>query len=139
MREDAHSTGRNTFGYYPFFQNVCDAADAASVFWQPILKAVGRTQLEFAGLQARQAQAVLHWAHQLMQPQSPMDLANANAQLWSAMFEQYMSSLPRVVAAVSTASGTPAVLPLPAKRPHDTLILLDREEEVTGAPERRVA
>jgi hypothetical protein len=130
----------NTSGYYSFFHHIFDAADVASSFWQPILKAVGRTQLELASLQAQQAQAALHWTQQVLQPRTPVDIVNANAQLWAAMFEQCIGALPRVVAAVATASGTvaPVDRPLPEKRPHDTLILLDRDEGA-GAPERRVA
>jgi hypothetical protein len=113
-------------------------ADATSLFWQPILKSAGRTQLELAGLQARQGQAILHWAQQMMQPQPLPDLVRLNTELWSVLTGQYMSVMPRVAAAATAASSavTPTVLPLP-KRRHDTLILLDREDE--SAPERRVA
>ncbi len=50
----------------------------SSAIWQPFLNAIGRSQLEFASLQARQAQAVLHWAHQIVQPASPMHIDDAN-------------------------------------------------------------
>ena len=141
MAENSHLNGKNTSGYYPYFQNMFDAADVVSTFWQPVLKAVGRTQLEFATLQAQQFQAALHWTQQIMLPRTPVDVVNANAQLCSAIFGQCMSAFPRVVAAVATASGTVApvvVRQQSAKRPHDTLILLDLHEGA-DAPERRVA
>ena len=141
MADDASLNGRNTSGYYPFFQNLFDAVDVASTFWQPLLKAFGRTQLELASLQTQQAQAVLHWTQRAMQPCAPTDLVNANAQLWLAMTERCMSALPRLVAAAATASGAvaPIMLPVPAKRRRDTLILLDRDEVAAGALERKVA
>ncbi len=105
-----------------------------------MFKAIGRTQLEFASLQARQAQVYVHWAHRMMQPASPADVLNANAQLWATVAEQYVEAVPRVAAAIETATEAvaPTVLPLPAKQARDTLILLDREEAVE-VPERRVA
>lgn len=138
MADDLRPIGRNTLDYYHFFQSFFDAADVTSLFWQPILKSVGRTQLEFAGLQAKQGQAVLHWAQQMMQPHPLPDVIRLNAELWSALTGQYMSVLPRVAAAAAAASGavTSTVLPLP-KRRHDTLILLDRDD--ASAAERRVA
>jgi hypothetical protein len=74
-----------------------------------------------------------------MRPASPFDVINTNAQLWQAVTEQYVDVVPRVAAAVSTAtqSVAPVVLPLPAKRPRDTLVLLDREGG--DEPERKVA
>ena len=128
MADDLRPVDKNTVDYYHFFQNLFDIADATSLLWQPILKSVGRAQLEFAGLQARQGQAVLHWAQQIIQPHPLPDMIRLNAELWSALTGQYMSVLPRVAAAAAAASGTvtPAVLPLP-KRRHYSLILLDRE------------
>lgn len=141
MAEDVRIPARNTSQYYPFFQYMFEAADVTSTFWQPMLKAIGRTQLEFASLQARQAQAYVHWAHRIMQPASPTDFLNANAQLWTTVAEQYIEVVPRVAAAVETATEAvaPTALPLPApKQARDTLILLDRRES-GEVLERKVA
>jgi hypothetical protein len=139
MTEGATNPDRNTSLFYPFFQNMFDTADATSCFWQPILKAVGRTHLEFAGLQARQSRALLHWTHQMMQPATPSDFFNANAQLWSTLMSDYLTAAPRVAAAVDTVADAvaPTVLRAPGKPTHDTLILLDRDDELLR--ERRVA
>ena len=141
MTNFAETAAGNTSSYYPFFQMMFDTADTTSFFWQPLLKAVGRSQLELAGLQARQAQALIHWTHQMLQPASPMDVFNANAQLWRTMTEQCVEVVPRVVAAVSSAtqSVTPIALPAPVKRSRDTLILLDRAEDADTQSQRRVA
>jgi len=141
MTNFAETAAGNTSSYYPFFQMMFETADTASVFWQPLLKAIGRSQLELAGLQARQARAVIHWTHQMLQPSSPMDLFNANAQLWQTMTQQCVEVVPRVVAAVSNATEVvaPIALPAPVKRSRDTLILLDRGEDADKGLERKVA
>ncbi len=140
MAEDERIPARNTSLYYPFYQYMFEAADVTSMFWQPMLKAIGRTQLEFVSLQARQAQAYIHWAHRMTQPASPTDLFNAGAQFWATVADQYIETVPRVAAAVETAAEAvaPRVLPLPAKQARDTLILLDRKE-ASDVPERKVA
>lgn len=139
MTRDTDDSVRNTSLYYPVFQNMFEMADLTSSFWQPMLKAIGRTQLELAALQARQTQAVVHWAHQLTCPATPSDFFSANAQLWTAMMQDYLETAPRVTAAVETAAEAvaPKILEMPTKPPRDTLILLDPDVEATR--ERKVA
>jgi len=134
-------TPRNTSPYYSFYQNLFDAIDTTSFFWQPYLKAIGGSQLELAGLQARQAQAVLRWTHQMLRPASPMDALNASAELWQTMIGNCADVAPRMVAAASSAtrSVTPIVLPMPARQARDTLILLDRGNPEAEGYERKVA
>ena len=55
MTDNAATSAENTYSYYPVYQALFETADMASMFWQPLLKAVGRSQLELAALQARQA------------------------------------------------------------------------------------
>ena len=138
MAKDERLTGSNTSFYYQFYQNMFEMADLTSFAWQPMLKAIGRTHLEFAGLQARQTRAMVHWAHQLTRPASPADVYNANVQLWATMMQDYLDAAPRVAAAVETATEavvSPAILEMPPKPAHDTLILLDRDE--AGVPRRK--
>jgi hypothetical protein len=137
----AEHAPKNTSPYYSYFQILFETIDTTSFFWQPYLRAVGSSQLEVAGLQARQAQAFVRWAHQVMRPASPMDLAQANAQLWQAMLDNCAEAAPRVAAAANsvTRSTTSAVLTLPVHQSRDTLILLDREARDEVEVERRVA
>jgi len=136
----AEQTPRNTSPYYSFYQTLFDTIDTTSFFWQPYLRAVGGSQLELAGLQARQAQALLRWSHQIVRTSSPADAVRVNADLWQTMMGNCADVAPRMIAAASTASqSVPIVLPLPAKRARDTLILLDREELETENYERKVA
>jgi hypothetical protein len=138
MADEAGVSTNNTSLYYPLFQYIFEAVDTTSMFWQPAFKAIGRTQLEFASLQARQAQAFVRWSHRMMQLSSPADVLDANAQFWTTVTEQYIEAVPRVAAVVEAVTEAPStVLPLPPKQARDTLILLDREQ--TREMERRVA
>ncbi|WP_045835040.1 hypothetical protein [Hyphomicrobium sp. 99] len=130
----------NTSLYYQFYQQAFEMVDTTSIFWQPFLKAAGRTQLEVASLQARQAQAFVYWAHRMMQPATPADVYSAHAELWTTIAGQYMETVPRVAAVVEKAAGAvaPTVQPLPTKQKRDGLILLDRQSQGELA-ERKVA
>lgn len=142
MMGNTEQAPRNASPYYSLFQVLFDTVDTTAFFWQPYLKAIGSSQLELAGLQASQARAVVRWTHRVFRPSSPMDIVEANAELWQTMVDNCMNAAPRVVAAASTAtqSVAPIVLPTPPKRSRDTLILLDREEKSGGeTPERKVA
>jgi hypothetical protein len=141
MKDIAATTADNTYSYYQMYQALFETADMTSMFWQPLLKAVGRSQLEMASLQARQARAVMQWSQQILQPASPLDLINAHAQLWQTITEQYVDVVPRVAAAVTTVTQPvgSTVLPMPAKRPRDTLVLIDRQEKSKNGLERKVA
>jgi len=135
----AEQSPRNTSPYFSFYQTLFDTIDTTSFFWQPYLKAIGGSQLELAGLQARQAQAVLRWTHQMCRASSPADAAKLSAELWQTMIGNCTEAAPRMFAVASTAtqSVAPIVLPMPAKRSRDTLILLDREQAPTESYEQR--
>jgi len=135
----AEQSPRNTSPYFSFYQTLFDTIDTTSFFWQPYLKAIGGSQLELAGLQARQAQAVLRWTHQMCRASSPADAAKLSAELWQTMIGNCTDAAPRMFAVASTAtqSVAPIVLPMPAKRSRDTLILLDREQAPTESYEQR--
>ena len=76
----AEQSPRNTSPYFSFYQTLFDTTHTTSFFWQPYLKAIGGSQLELAGLQARQAQAVLRWTHQMCRASSPADAAKLRAE-----------------------------------------------------------
>lgn len=135
----AEQSPRNTSPYFSFYQTLFDTIDTTSFFWQPYLKAIGGSQLELAGLQARQAQAVLRWTHQMCRASSPADAAKLSAELWQTMIGNCADAAPRMFAVASTAtqSVAPIVLPMPAKRSRDTLILLDREQAPPESYEQR--
>jgi hypothetical protein len=140
MAYEAGFPSTTTSLYYQFYQQAFEMADTTSVFWQPFLKAAGRTQLEVASLHARQAQAFVYWAHRMMEPATPVDVLSAHAQFWTTVTGQYIETVPRVAAAVEKAAEavTPKVMPLLPKPARDGLILLDRQTS-GEKPERRVA
>ena len=140
MAYEAVARAANTSLYYDFYQQAFEMADTTSLFWQPFLKAAGRTQLEVASLHARQARAFVHWAHRVMQPAAPADVYAAHAELWATIAGHYMESVPRVAAAVEKAAEavSPTVLPMPPRQNRDGLILLDRQTSGERV-ERRVA
>lgn len=137
----AEQAPRKTSPYYSFYQTLFDTIDTSAFFWQPYLRAIGGSQLELAGLHARQAQAVLRWSHQIVRTASPADAAKVNADLWQTMTGNCADVATRMFAAASTAtqSVTPVVLPMPARQSRDTLILLDRGKPDTESYERKVA
>ena len=63
----------------------------------------------------------------------------SSAELWQTMIGNCTEAAPRMFAVASTAtqSVAPIVLPMPAKRSRDTLILLDREQAPTESYEQR--
>ncbi len=142
MAEDAEARAKNTPLYYTMFQNMFEMVDVTSYFWQPALKVVGRSHLELASLHARQTRALVHWTHKVMRPATPLDFLNANAELCTALMQEYIDAAPRVAAVVETAAEAvaPAAVPMPAQSARDTLILLDRENiAVSEQPVRKVA
>lgn len=139
MDKSTEGSMGNTSTYYPFYQMLFEAADTTSFFWQPILKAIGRSQLELAALQARQAEAMIQWTREIMRPGSPMEIVKANARLWTSLADHMAEAVPRMASVVSSAteSVAPIVIPAPVKRTRDKLILLERDAD--GTFERKVA
>jgi hypothetical protein len=139
MANIADSSARTASSHYAYFQTLFETADVTSFFWQPVLTSVGRTQLELVGLQARQAQAVVHWVHEIAQPASPLALIDANFRLMVTMIEELVHGAPKIAAAINSAADSVApVVPMPVRKSRDTLVLLDRREE-SREPERKVA
>jgi hypothetical protein len=139
MRIDEGHQSPNTSVVYDFFNTAFEAADMAATFWQPMLKGVGRTQLELANLNARQGQAFMVWARAISSAPHPMSVMAANAQLFQSMTQGYADFAPRVAAAVSQATEPAAafeILTLPARaKSRDRIHLNEPGDE---AP-RRVA
>lgn len=134
--------GRNTSPTYAFFHSFFEWADFASSFYQPTLNAWGRAHLDLASLRSRHAQALLDWSGEVMRPQPPLEMFACNVRLWQRLTEQAAEAAPGMMSAFIDAAETSAeVYQLPARRAHDRLLLLDRDEDAEGGPddERRVA
>lgn len=140
----AHSDEKwhdNTSLYYSYYEIFFGTVDATAYFWQPLMRAVGASQMEMAGLQARQARALVHWSHEIMRPPTdPMHHLNAYAELCAIMVGNCVDVAPRVAAA---GGAMAPVVPLPVSRPvrqtRDRLVLLDSDEQTGEKYERKVA
>lgn len=121
---DPHASG-NTSPYYPFYQTLFEMVDSTSLFWQPMLKAVGRSHLELAGLQARQCQAFVNWAYQVALPSSPAQIVKANVDLWQTLLDQTATSMRPLMGAVESLPAAEVTVLQQHRR--DNLILMDRE------------
>jgi hypothetical protein len=113
---------------YDYFQMLFEGADIYSALWQPMLKSVGRWQLEVAGLSVKQSQAVLAWSRDVARCWTPADAVAANVRYLETVSSQYALSSQRLAATVSQAVETPVlsdVVQLPVKRGHDVIELPD--------------
>jgi hypothetical protein len=142
------NSAKNASTVYPIYQHFFGAADMAAFAWQPALRAMGRVQLDLVHLRSRQARSLMQWGAEMMRPASPFDIWAANARLWEALAEEAVEFNSLVVAALTGTIEPPSnVLPLPEKKRHDTLVLVDRdadgdaqdEDSDDQAAERRVA
>jgi hypothetical protein len=122
---------------------VLDGADMFSSIWQPMLKSVGRWQLEVAGLGMKQGQAALQLSRDLSRCLTPGDIASANMRYWNAVTLQYSQSSQRLAASVARTVEAPIaseVVALPRKpRGHDVIELPNDEMARPAADERKVA
>jgi hypothetical protein len=111
---------------YDYFQMLFEGADIYSSLWQPMLKSVGRWQLEVAGLSVKQSQAVLAWSRDVTRCWTPADAVAANVRYLETVSSQYAQSSQRLAATVSRAVEAPAlseVVQLNVKRGHDVIEL----------------
>ena len=119
------SRGMTAF-YQDYFQHAFAAADFSALWWQPLLKGIGRSQLELAGLQSRNAQAVLQWGRAFSASRTPMDLVTANIGLWKAFADNAGEAMPKISAALSQVGKPPAAFEaasMSAKISRDTLVI----------------
>lgn len=119
-----------------------EGADMVSSFWQPLLKSVGRWQLEVSGLGMKHGQAALKLSHELARAFSPSDVYAAHVRYWEAVSSQVNQSQQRIAAATVRAAEAPltaGVVPLVAGlRGHDIIKLPD-DDAASVTAVRKVA
>lgn len=131
MRQSNDEKSGNTSLSHDFFHMLFEGADLYSAMWQPLLKTVGRWQLEVSGLSVKNGQAALAWSHDLARSWSPADAVAANVRYLDAVSSQFAQSSQRLAASVSRTVEAPVskgVVPLPVKRTHDMIVLPDTED-----------
>lgn len=132
---------------HDMFQLMCEGADLVSSVWQPLLKSVGRWNLEVAGLGVKQTQAALQLSSDLARCRTPGDIASANIRYWESMTSQFAVSSQRLattaarsVTRPATAEATDPVQLRFQARDRD-LIVIPEQSDGTTAPslDRKVA
>lgn len=126
------------------FEVMFQGADILSSFWQPMLKGIGRWQLEVAQLGAKQARATLELGHRVARAENPLVIGDAYRDYWSMVGGIYNEASRNIATAMVRAAPHAAVLELPVMpraRVHDTLQLLDegRRAAPEAGLERKVA
>lgn len=128
---------------YDMFQIFCEGADLVSSVWQPLLKSVGRWNLEVAGLGVKQTQAALQLSRDLARCKTPGDIASANIRYWDAMTSQFAHSSQRLAAtaarsvSVETYVEPTEVVTLSIKARDRDLIVIP--EQTSNPLDRKVA
>ncbi len=142
MSSGAKVTGAPTSPAHDAFLLMFETTDMVSLCWQPLLKGVGRWQLELAQAGARQSRAAIEFAHCMTQASNPFDVVNAQARYWEQVGQAYSDANQHITQALTrTTQPLPGIEVIPAakKRPHDTLRLEDRAVAREYEHERKVA
>lgn len=115
---------------HDFFQLMFDATDLYASVWQPVLKSIGRWNLEVAGLGMRHGQASLQLARALARSADPSEWTAASVRYWDQVSAHYAESSQRLAASVKKTVETalePSVVQLPVRQPqqsgHDVIVL----------------
>lgn len=115
------------------FDVMFQAADLVSSYWTPMLKGVGRWQLEVSQMTVRQAQATMTLTQRLARCTRPDEVASLYREYWIEVGNHYADANRNIATALVRAAPNSSVLQLPLRRApsHDTLLLVDSPEERT--------
>lgn len=133
-------SGQQASPYHDFFQIFFESADIVSAFWQPVMKSIGRQQLELANLSARQGQSMLQFVRNVSTAPSPAGVATATQHFWQSMADEYVQSTRKLASVVTDAahqSATSEVLALPVLRRRDVMSVYPADSQAMD--ERKVA
>lgn len=122
--------------YQDYFDAAFKAVDLAAVWWSPFLKGVGRSQLEIAGMQSKNARSMIAWGRAVATSRSPAEIVYANVALCESIFGHVGEALPRVSGALTQATQPPAafeVMAPPAPRRERDLIEISIETQKVAA------
>lgn len=127
---------------FDFYQLMFEGADVYMSFWQPMLKGMGRMQLEMAQMAAKTGQSTLHWATSLSGCRTPADVMKANMSYFEAVASHHRDSVDKLTAAMAKATEAPPafdVLKMPVRSSHDILVLPVDDASGERATQRKVA
>lgn len=85
----------------------CGQIDAAMKAAEPMLRAIGRTNLEWSRLATQRTRAWVSLPAQATRCKSPADLFSLQMQFWQTAAQNYMEGMQRMLSAASKLSPIP--------------------------------
>jgi hypothetical protein len=82
-------------------QTYCNGLDVLAKGYEPVLKGIGRWNLEVMGLMTRRTRAWLEIPARVSQCKTPQDLAREQLQFWQTAAHDYSEGVQRLTVAVS--------------------------------------
>jgi len=91
-------------------QTYCNGLDAVAKNYEPVLKGIGRLNLEVVGLMTRRTSAWMEISARTSQCRTPQDLVSVQMQFWQTAAQDYSESVQRLTAAFGALAppGFPA-------------------------------
>jgi hypothetical protein len=120
-----------------FVQATCCGMDAIAQGFEPLYKAIARSNLEFMSLATRRAQAYLDLQSRASRWRSPWDLGNEQMLFWQTMVQDYFESSQRVATTWSTVFPSPQASWGPAKPIRDFITLPEPREPKSTVLQRK--
>ena len=142
MSLEGKGIGAPTSPTHDAFQLAFETADIFSLFWQPLLKGVGRWQLELAQAGAKQSRAAIEFGQRMGRVTNPTDMVNAQVVYWQQIGQVYSEANQHITQAMARAAEPPAGIefsPVQMKRPHETMRLDDVAAPRGYEEQRKVA
>lgn len=119
-----------------FYRSMFDGIDVFMSFWQPMLKGVGRMNLEVAQVSAQHGRSTLIWTSEMVRSRTPSDVLTANLKLYDALRTQQRDSIEKISAAMAKSVETPPgfeIPKLPQSPVRDVLVLPGDDKIPAGA------
>ena len=142
MSSEGKVTGAPTSPAHDAFLLMFETTDMVSLFWQPLLKGVGRWQLELVQVGSKQSRAAMEFGQRLARVTNPIDVINAQVHFWKQIGDVYTDANQNITQAITRAAEPPAgieIFPAQKKRPHDTMRLQDVAAPRDFEEQRKVA
>lgn len=131
MAKDYPTPEVHTSPTHDTFQLMFDTYDVFSSYWQPMIKAARRWQIEMANLSARQGQATLDYSQRLLRSASPADAVNETLSYWQKLFDNASESAQQLAVSAVKAAQAPAGFHFmgnaPAKPARDIIVFDEHE------------
>jgi Phasin protein len=123
------------------FQMYFGGLEAFGQSYDPFMKGLARSQLEFMGLLNRRTQAVMEIPSRLSQCRTPQDVFNEQARFWQTAYQEYSESTARMTQAFAAFAmpGFGLASAGQAGNGHDYLTFPEPQEPEHRSRERRAA